>query len=486
MKKRIIGILVATIVLAVVAIFYFFFETKTTDLLGKVPKETKSVIVIDLKGLSAKLVLDELSNSEKNADKLVKLVPDTLIDIDWSESGINLLDKAVLFTTENKTNGQMVINALLPLSNAAQLGNFVDSLAGRLQIIREKKAGINLAYIEQYHLLVGWNKNFVIGSYHSDNLDSNKEKIIDILSNEQNESILTDSNFVKNLHADYDLMAYTLPSKGYLKKYQQFIGDNIESASSVIRLNDGKLELEMSIKQKEGSVLNRLFDHSKKQSAEIKSSDSSILVASLALNPMALFNIIEQNSSIKINKEKMPALLAWDGNASIAVNGSKFINNEFISYEYDDEFNKIEIKRTVQEKIYDIQAFLVLNEHVMDSIYKKEKTLISGKDTLFYAGGNYILSHSGSGYICYNKLVERPIITEANEHENISVNIDFQKLIKILNENALVTDSSILTKFPVEKLTFSLMKNNEINMKCKFYFIDKQKNALFSIAEKFE
>ena len=127
--------------------------------LNKVPVNSTTVMVIDVRGLSAKLLLDDFGKGIKNSAKaFAKLLPDSIGDIDWEANGIGLPDKVALFTLEDTS--EVNLNVILPISNAKKFNQFVKLLGTRLTFDIQKKDGITWAFAKNMGLLVAWDNHF--------------------------------------------------------------------------------------------------------------------------------------------------------------------------------------------------------------------------------------------------------------------------------------------------------------------------------------
>jgi len=472
-------LLIVIVVSAIIAISFFFFINKDSNILSKVPKDAKSVIIIDLQSLSTKLLLDELSSDEKSTGKLAEMLPDSLKNIDWTSNGINLLDNAVFFSTENTDTDNINVNLILSIANYSEFKKFIKSLSENIFLDITKKQ--NSIYSKKYNLLISWNRKFVITSFQS----KNKEENIKFLSLKKEKSIVTDSSFMKKQTANYDILFYSVPYFKYPKKYNAFINSNIQSFTSFINFKDGELEFKAELKPKTESLLENLFKVSKKEQVFFNILDSCALNIILDINSVVFFKIIEQNSSIKLNKEKIPIIAAWNGNTNIVVDGSKVVENKYVSYEYDDDFNKIEKIKIVKDKIWDIKAVLGVNKTILDSVLQKSKFYKNKTDTLFFKGSNFIIKNIGDSYLCYNKNINRPQIKVKLKTDNINIELNYKRFISLLKETEINYDTIFLNKLNLKKLKLSINKKEKINIFGNFYFTDKEKNSFFSIVENF-
>ncbi|RLD78358.1 MAG: hypothetical protein DRJ10_10465, partial [Bacteroidetes bacterium] len=157
-----------------------------------------------------------------------------------------------------------------------------------------------------------------------------------------------------------------------------------------------------------------------------------------------------------------------------------------ISYDYDDDFNKIEIKKIIKDKIWDIQAVLGTDKATLDSVFRQTKIYKSKKDTLLFKGSNFVLKKIGKEHLCYNKHVDQPNLHKKIKTENFSTELNYKYFIPLLQEIGIDKDSLQLNKFEFEKLKLSISKKEHINLSCSFHFADKEKNSFFSIVENWE
>ncbi len=486
MKKWLIITLIAAIVLAVAAISFFLYGNKKQAILSKVPANAKSVIIINLPSLLTKLVIDDLGSDTKRAAKLAEMMPDSLPKIDFNKSGISFLEKIVLFTTENTDNDQVTLNLILRIANYKEFNNFIDSLVANKMLDVLKHETENTAWSKQYRTIISWNKHFVTASRLTNNQVQNEKNLQATLLLEKEKSIMTDSIFMQKQTTDFDVLLYSIPYTNYPKKGREFIQSNIKSLISLIRFKDGELELETELSPKKASLLEKLFNVPEKELAQLNISDSFAINTIFNINSQVFFQIMEQYSSIKFNRNKAPYFAAWDGRANISINGTKNIENEYISYDYDDDFNKIEVKKIVKDKVWDIQAIFGTNKPILDSIFAKTKVYKSKKDSLLFKGSNFVVKNLGTTNLCYNKHVNRPDLLKKTKIANISVELNYQSFIPLLNNFKITKDSLLFNKLKFEKLKLNINKKEQISILCNFYFADKQKNSFFSITEQLE
>lgn len=480
-KKWSIILLIVAIISIVTTISFFLLQDKKNNILSKVPNNAKSIVVIDLQALSTKLFFDELTSGSKNAGKLVKLMPDSLAAIDWLASDISLSEKAVFFTTENIPDDSLRLHVILRIADAKNFNNFMDSLSKTISLKPVKE---NVLWSEQFKSLIAWDSDFVVLSLFSKKAEQVAKASENILLLKKEKSIMADSSFMKKQTTDFDILFYSKPYTLYPQKHQKFIQNNIESIISLIKFNDGELELKTELKPIVGSLLDKLFDVPKKN-LPISVLDSSVLKIVFNIEPKAFFQITNKLSSVKINNKKIPLLAAWDGRLMLALDGTKIIKNEYITYDYDDDFNKIELKKITKDKIWDIKAVLGINELLLDSVLNDSRIYKSKKDTLLFKGSNFILKRTGDAYLCYNHYVSPPKTQKETIAQNIYFRLDYDKLIPIIKESEFALGDSLMNKIAFDHFELNMNKNAFIDISTSLYFPDKKKNAFFSISEMF-
>ncbi|MEN8121204.1 MAG: hypothetical protein ABFS35_12690 [Bacteroidota bacterium] len=484
-KKHVIIILLIGILLSSITVFLIFNKKQDIDILYKVPKNAASVLVVNTFDLSSKLFFDDLGKSSKNISGLIEHIPDSLSDIDLSKSGLEFLDKIVLFSTEDSISLNHTA-FILTISDIDRFNNFADSISHKLNFIIEEDKGIKQVYYKSLNLILVWNNDFIAGTKAVDDKAGKFKTLKKVLSTRKGQSIMADSNFVKGLANKFDGFFYSKPGSENLPKRLGFLNDTVESVSTFINFNDGEIEITASLKQKKGSLLDKLFINPEKEVYFIENVDSSIVNIDLNVKPAAFFQIARQLKSVKINTKKFPYFAAWDGRMNLVANGSKIIENEFITYEYDDNFNKVEVKEKTRDKIWDIKAILGVKEPALDSIYKQNPLIKYKSDTLLFKGSNFIINKIEDNYLTYNKHTEKPRVYQTRKKENISVRLDFKRIIELTKELGFKNKYSFLDSIGLDKLKLTVSKRENILIACHLYLEDKEKNAFFNLSEYFQ
>jgi len=481
-KTQKIIILVAAILLALAAAYLLFIRKGDDKVLAKVPIDSKSVMVIDVRALSSKLFLDDLGTDVKNSAKAIaKLLPDSLSDINWSANGLGLPDKIALFTLEDTVNGSSSysINFIVPIFSAKKFNLFISGISAQLKVAIANKGNFNWWYLSNLGLLVVWDDHFAIGRLTAINNDTNVNQLIHVLSAQKSQSILADTCFTKKLAAKYDVLIYSKPYQKCPVKKLEPINSSMVYCTSSLNFNKGELEIISEIKTKEGSLLDKIFVPIGEEMSCLANTGSSIVNLFLQINPEAFMQLYHQYKPIDF-KPGIPYSKAWDGRINLALLGNRTVENEYITYEYDDNFNKVAIKTRKQEKILDIQAIIGNNKIKNDSIVP----IKNGLDSLLFKGGNFVMRKTRSYYLMYNKLFTKPEIAKKAMKSNIEMEINYKSLMPILKDLGITGKTEWLDSIACEKIVLKANKKGPIHITLLIQLADKERNSFYAISEK--
>ena len=483
MKKKLLIGLIATVLLMAVAIFIFFFKKADNNILFKIPGQSKSVLIIDVPAIAKKLFIDEFSKKNNSTRQLAKAIPDSLAAINWNQSGLNLFDKMVLFSLED--SGSISLHFIIKINDLKKYNLFIDKLGNDFKFKTETQNKIKFAYWKSLGILIAWNNEYVSGTRTSENTIKSKNILEKILSTRKEQSIMTNKVFAQKLVKTHDVMFYSNSYKQNPYKQLNVLNSSLENFVLYIDFNQGKTEINIETFAKKGSPINNLFAKKNNDLNLIKNSDTTALNLYLNVNAEVFSQIFNQYSGIQFKEKDIPLIKAWNGELNLVLDGIKTIENEYISYDFDDNFNKIEIKKKKKDKVLNLKAVASYDQNRFDSIFKFNKPDKDGKDTLLYKGSNYLLKRGNNSFLIYNKLLRKPVLEKKNPNCNISLEADCQKLIKIIEEFGIKTDTKWFKNIPISNIDLNLSNKEEIKLKVNFYFIDKNKNSLFSLVEYF-
>jgi hypothetical protein len=483
-KRKFSLIIIATVILIIVAIIVLYFTKKEENVLNKVPGDAKSILVINTSALSEKLFIDDLGKEQKSRTSILKLIPDSLAEINFKRSGLSFTDKMVLYTLEDSS--EISINFIFKIDDNLAFNNFIDELGRKLKFTVENMNKVKTAFIPSLQLLLVWDNNYLSGTKTQVKSDKKIIFLQNTLNSNSKQSILADKEFAQLLNNKFDLLFYSKSYKnGYLNKLNPTISE-IESISSHILFNDGELDIKTKLKLKNGSLLDKLFNTPKRDLKTIQKEDSCIANIELNLDPLAFNNLLKNYSSAILNQKMLPFYKAWNGAASISLLGIKSIKNEYITYDYDDDFNKIEIKKIRINKIPDVKICFGINPDIFDSIIKINKPVKSGNDSLLFDGSNYLFKKISNNLLIYSLQTQQPEIFNESTNSKINLELDYQKFIELLTEFNLQPKNSKLNKVKLSNIILKVDKSETINVNSKFLFMNKEKNALFTLIESFQ
>jgi hypothetical protein len=478
-KKIVIFSIIAAVCIATVAIILFYFKKSDNGVLSKVPINSKSVIVIDLSSLSKKLFIDDLGKENKSRTNLLKNLPDSLADIDFKNSGLSLSDKAVLFTLEDTS--AISINFILKIENSTAFNNFIKELGQKLDFAINNSDGAGDAYIPVFGILLAWNKEYVVGTRTDTLFEQRKIFLKNMLVSDKGQSILADASFLSKLKNSFDVFFYTKPYKICPIKELELFNSDIESFASLISFNDGNIEIESEAYARPGSLIEKLCTGNEPKFVSVLNTDTCMADIKMNVDPQAFRQILNIYSSKLFKEGSIPFLKSWNGKADITLNGIKSIENEFITYDYDDDFNKIEIKQVKKNKIPDIIAIADINQSIFDSIAKLNKPIKEGTDTLLFAGSNYILKKANDKLLIYSKQTKLPFLDKISLNNNLSIKLNYQRFMGLLDEFGVKFTENWLNEIQLSKLEITVNKSEMININSKFFFVNKDKNAFYSL-----
>jgi hypothetical protein len=485
-KKTTIILILAIVISIAIAFFSLYLKKGDANILYKVPIDAKSVLVIDVPALSKKLFIDDLGKKNKSRAALLKSLPDSLANLDFKNCGLDISNKLALFTFDDTLTSSVSIYFVLQINDNKDFTRFVDTLCLKLSTSAQKSGIIQYSNFKSFGLLLAWNKEYVAGSISVRNTNEELKILEKILSIKKDQSIMMDANFKEKLNKNYDVLVYSKPYQSCTIKGFELINSNIETLFSFFKFNDGELEIATELKTKPGGLLDKLCKRKDKYFNILENTDSSLVKILLNVDPEAFNHILNQYSSIHFKESKIPILKSWNGKASLVINGIKNIETGFVTYDYDDNFNKIETKKTKQNKILELQSVVGTNQNQFDSIMKNDKPEKEGKDTFLFAGSNYLLKKVANNFLIYSKQTEKPAITNQTTNENIFIEVNYLKFLLLIKEFGIKTEKEWFAKVPLSKFKVIINKDENIHINGNFYFKNKDKNALFSLFEGFE
>ncbi len=479
MKHKIIkSIIIVAVVFMVTIMGIFFLKRGRHNLFYKIPRQAVSVLVIDVPALSAKLLFDEIGSDVKISSRLAKLAPDSLSGIDWNANGLNLFGKLALFTLEDTTSNQVYTSFILSISSTTRFNSFMKNISQKLHFSVNKQNGISVAFCKSLGILAAWNGDFVTGMKTSEKNDKNTAALIQVLSTPQQQSIGTDTCFSRKLAGSYDILFYSRAYKHCSVKQLENVNAGMKNITATIIFNKGELEINAEMQTEQGSLPDKIFMKPGGDMGYLADEDNAILNIGLHVNALAFKQFYRTFKTLDI-KTNTPWLAAWDGNVNFVFNGGKNIENEYVTYSYDDNFNKIEKKEIKTDKVLNVQAIVGMNITLTDSLFKVKPLVTKGSDTLVTKGSNLVMTKTGNQFLIYSRYFSKPRKMQKKANVNIHIEANIPQMLQTLKDFGFDTEKPWLKNLDCKSITVNMTKKHNINLNCKLYFSDKNKNSIY-------
>lgn len=456
------------IIIAAGLIYFLLLQKSDNNILNKIPDKASTIAIIDLRTLSSKLFLTEVGSDSGLLKQLSKHVPDSLKSARWTSTGLGLPDKVAFFTIGDTLGDK--VHFVTSISSASRFNSFMDDLCAHAKMKINNKHELRWLINTREKLLIAWNDSYVTGTINSKNIDTSLATLTSILDLQKPQSIMSDSAFVQKQSHEYDIFIFSRKHHYCSFKRLNELNPEIESLVSYIHFNKGQLEVETEIKAQQGSALAKILSAPDRELPTLKT-DSTVLNLKTNVDPTAFQALLNKLQILDFKNTLIPGLNSWDGRLNLFFCGSQSIKANYISYEYDDDFNKIEVAKTVNETMMNIQA----------AFGQKSAPLLikEGKDTLLFKGGNFLFRKQHDYYSTFNKYFTPLTIATEIYPERLSLFVDVKKLQSILKE-AKIDMHRIFNRFDVENVDISISADGK--MKAIFNFADKNQNVLYSIA----
>lgn len=355
--KKFLKIILSLLLFVVIGYFVYTQYQKKAVLQDVIYTDAETVIKVGLHDLKKTLVLDALSNPKYYWDnaKLSKLRKDK-DTVEDDGKGIDLQPYSlVLYTVKNVKN---TLFTTLKIDDAALFDVFAK------QYFKEKNSTItteNYQYAldENAKLLFAWNSNHLVVALNPKVSFEACKSVFDAILVEN--KLISDKNhpFVEKLSASNDHITYL---KGNSKVSLNF--------------NDGQALLDGVLYTKLPSTFKNQTNYSTIPNASFQLYFDSNFAHEQ--NKEALISLLDDASFFEKNNIDVRALLNKStGNFSLSIKGTTQQTDTIITYEYDDNFDKVETKITQQKQAPIISIDLGL-ENGMNSYLKQQGAVKNG------------------------------------------------------------------------------------------------------------
>ena len=441
MKKKLIYFFIGFIILVLLA---YLLRYKTgADFKNKIPTNATAIVNVDLRQLEHHFLVDFISNpslylkSSKSSKKDTVTVKDKPSLFKAVE-----IPKNILFYAKNNNNSTW-ISSKLTVKNKKQFTDFLINSNFKPLLLKE------FSVFTKQLISILINDTHAIITY---NVNSNDYK-----------SLFNESTYLSSTSLLFKKLKKSKSAICYVSESNDFLETNFKVNTIEIK----------------GAIQTDLF---KNTNTNIDTNAIGIISTNLNTESQVFKNLINtvDKSKFKSNtKLSIDSLIAkWNGSLYFNLNSFKIKTDTIKTYEYDDDFNKIETIKT--QKTSNPDFILSLGNNNSKTIYnylEKEKSIkIVGKDTIFVSlpivktFANNAINHT-------NLFTSKTLRTNTKTTDN-KLFVDFN-----FKEYRNKTKNTLFYYFnkidAIEKGQLSISKKNELLFKLEMK--DKNRNALVQL-----
>lgn len=469
----------AIIALTMVAVYFLFIRKSNNQVLSKVPGDATSVIVVDVRSLSGKLLIDDFGKGLKNsAAVLARWLTDSTATTNLPDNGIGFPDKLALFTLEDSAAVKLYL--IVPLSNSKKFDQWVRFLGQQLKFTVEKSDGMQWAYTPKPGILLAWDDKFACAMYTPQYTHKELNTISRILSCRPKQSIMADTCFARQLTSAFDIMVY---SRNYRKcpvKKLEMLNDHMEYGVSFIRFEAGEVTIHSVIHPKSNSALSKLFAQSNAPMPVLASNAQAPISFRLQVNPTIFRQLYNQYKPMDVTTHLEGYPDVWDGRLALALNGVKTTENKYTTYAYDDNFNKVAITKVKKDTMLDVQLVAGVRNEGISHL----QPIVNGNDTLLFTGGNMVVKKVGQFFAVYDKSCPKPTFSEAPVHNQMELSIIYPPLSALLKGMGLTSKTAYLDSIGLNNISITAHQSRVLDVVSTFLFLDMKRNAFYIVLEK--
>ncbi len=357
MLKKLIYILLG--VTAILLVTYFARYKQASNFTNRIPATATAVININTRQLEHHLLVDLLTHPSSYIDFTPSIEEDSVEEESFSLTKGISIPKNVLLFTDGNTLGSAWYSSIFELDDETELSRFLVSE----KFNKEQHDSINL--YKKGILIFGIKNNKLIICFNA----NGKKETIKKLNTYFNETIFlqTTSSLLKSLDNKSDI-SYTTLKKDFLianfQKGKLKIGGDFNPGFDLFKTNSQPVFFKNSIASISGTF-NKKSSHFKKL---LKTSD---------LRKFEEFTHLSADSIIS----------KWNGDFSITLKSIEPKTDSIITYNYDDDFNKVEVISTQEIIIPDMNISLgKVPENSLFNYFQQKKAIkIVGIDSIFAA-----------------------------------------------------------------------------------------------------
>lgn len=499
---------------------HFFSCSNPEQMQAHISKESTVVASVDSKRFATKILMDKFGNlslsdlfSGGSDDDEQQAEKDSLAEaLKPQDLGIDFLTD-IYASAQLEENTKLYAVVYVKLSDSKKLEDAIKNklpFAYRPKI--QEKAGFQYGIISKKQSLIAWNESFcfIIISLNPESfvgLETYFDKIANLPKDQQ---ILKDDNFLKIQEQTADVKVWAKMSSLYQKTGNLFGSlEGLDYLHSLIDFEKGQLSIKSKIFTDPAKNANfaKMYAKSNKFSVVNAIAEDQIIgVSSMRYDPSFIKVFLEKNAGSMVQFlpylaftglgiQEIPNL--FKGDFFQVQMKSVEVTQEVISYEFDDNFNKVE-KKTLTKEFAQQSIFGASCDQTMNKLFDNlaKGGLLSKKETYYTFG-----SGANSGYFGINDnfllvssnlqlLNAKPTTSnyfgKMMAENPIFVHVDVQKLMKdefVTSQKNEKAQKAISLVERLEKATLigSEMKENIANIDFTLDLMNKNENALFEI-----
>jgi len=354
-KKRILYSIIFVFLLAIVGIYFYFKIKPNKSILSLIPQNYERLIVFHTASLLGNAVDETIS-----LEKLTTHIPGILKNANWSKLGINPFGDIAFYSIEEAHRAYNV--CIIPVFSEKKANTFaVEELQEKLLF---KKLNSNFFYHKNNSIACAIENGYLYTIYFATKTETVSENLLkEIIEINPKESVLNDTLILAN--NKNDCYAYAV----FKKKPSILTNTFLDSAEPFIlkweRNNDT-----LRVSYTEAIVTNKPMTVPVYKSDYFSFAFTGNIIEELGKLKPEVFS----NFQIKANNLSIDSAFLYKNmgqGISFAYFGKDSILNKHISYEFDDNFNKVEVVSESTEFIDDFALQLNFkSEAIKDSIIK--------------------------------------------------------------------------------------------------------------------
>jgi hypothetical protein len=409
------------------------------DLSSHIPSDATAIGIADGAGISREIISDYILNldflkSDSSGGK-------------FRNTGINI-NADIYFYSPRNDCGVLII----PLNDAAKFKDYLKDSLFRANPEITEADGYEFAEFNEHNLAAGWQKDFAILSYSVSQSSSPTAELERAMKLKKENSILSDTTFTsfKKKSATFKIWWKT-----------EMIGNNNDPLSALITRNFSRIESFINF-ENEKIILDQEYflteeTRQKLSTAPFKFipdnipslSDSTIGYMTLNYEGSYLDSFLDKSlikktndllQSINFSHKDIQKLLS--GTVTINYSGLMKRSSEVITYKYDDNFNRVEVKTMSNETFPEFNLILqnnrgsdsVINALIQKKILVKEEKRYMSQ---LFLGNRFYVNRNENYFL----ISSNPILSDSNLNSLTRTSKDPVEIF--LNIEKLMMDSAM-------------------------------------------